>query len=52
VLFSRQLYRARFGARTILTRCAGAVIPLVPLLLVTGPIAEVARHLGKMMFGV
>lgn len=41
-----------FGVRTILTLWAGALIPLVPLWLATAPITEVAKHLGKMLFGV
>jgi hypothetical protein len=41
-----------FGVRTIVSLWAGAVIPLVPLLLATAPIIDVAKHLGKMLFGV
>jgi hypothetical protein len=41
-----------FGVRTIIMLGAGALIPLVPLWLATAPIVEVAKHLGRMLFGV
>jgi hypothetical protein len=41
-----------FGVREIIILWCGAFIPLVPLLLATAPITELAKHLGKMMFGV
>jgi hypothetical protein len=41
-----------FGARAIVSLWAGAVAPLVPLVVVTTPISEAAKHFGKMLFGV
>jgi len=41
-----------FGPRTIINLWAGALAPMVPLILATTPIVEVATHFGKMLFGV
>jgi hypothetical protein len=40
-----------FGLRTLLTLWFAALIPIVPLLLATAPLTDVAEHLGKMVFG-
>jgi hypothetical protein len=41
-----------FGARAIVNLWAGAVVPMLPLLFLNTPIAEVASHFGKMLFGL
>jgi hypothetical protein len=41
-----------FDLRTILILAVGTVAPMVPLMLATAPVVEVARHVGKMLFEV
>jgi hypothetical protein len=41
-----------FGVRAIISLWAGALAPMLPLIVATTPIAEVATKFGKMLFGV
>jgi hypothetical protein len=41
-----------FGLRAVINVVAGALIPMVPLVIATTPVAELANHFGKMLFGV
>lgn len=41
-----------FGVRELIMLAAAAAIPLIPLLLATAPLDELAKHLAKMVFDV
>lgn len=41
-----------FGARSIINLAAGAIAPMVPLVLMTTPTSKIAVHFGKMLFGL
>lgn len=41
-----------FDLRTIVVLAVGTVVPMVPLLLATAPVLEVATHVGRMLFEV
>ncbi len=41
-----------FGMRSLSKLLAGAFLPMLPLLFATIPIPELAKHLGKLMFGL
>lgn len=41
-----------FGIRSLGMLCVGALLPMLPLLFATMSVTELAKHLGKMMFGL
>ncbi len=41
-----------FGAHAIINLWAGALVPMVPLVLMMAPLPKVATHLGKMLLGL
>jgi len=40
-----------FGVRDIINVCAGALVPMVPLVFTVASVSKVAAQLGKMLFG-